>query len=121
MFNRWLKKSDPRLDEAWPALPLQGFVVGRAATADDVRAGNAVFCQATDEGAMAEPSRVTIPQYALWISEDGSATKVVVVQGEKHVSDPDGEPVLGLRTFGGEEIVASGEEVRLLGVTRPAA
>jgi len=45
---------------------------------------------------------------------------VFVVQAEKHVSDPAGEPIYGLRTFDGEEIVASGEELQLLGTAPPA-
>lgn len=95
-------------------------MLGRAATAADIDLGDAVFSQATNDGLKVEPCPIAIPQYALWQDEDGSTHPVFVVQAEKHVSDPTGEPIYGLRTFDGEEIVASCEEVRLLGAVAPA-
>jgi hypothetical protein len=44
---------------------------------------------------------------------------VIVVQAEHHIANADGEPILGLRTFEGEGIVASGDEVELLGPNLP--
>ncbi len=118
MFKNWLKKHAPH-KAAWPSLPESGFMLGRVATAEDIDLGDAVFSQATNDGLKAEPYPTTIPQYALWQDEDGSTRPVFVLQAEKHVSDPTGEPIYGLRTFDGEEIVASGEEVRLLGAVPP--
>lgn len=122
MFRHWLTKRAPHETEssAWPSLPASGFVLGRAATAEDIDLGDAVFSQATNDGLKAEPYMVVIPQYALWQDEDGSICRVFVVQAERHVSDSTGEPIYGLRTFDGEGIVASGEELRLLGVAPPA-
>jgi hypothetical protein len=42
-----------------------------------------------------------------------------VIQAERHIADADAEPILGLRTFEGEGIVASGDEVQLLGQNLP--
>ncbi|MGH7026136.1 hypothetical protein [Brevundimonas sp.] len=122
MFKNWLKKRAPHeaVSSAWPSLPTSGFMLGRAATAADIDLGDAVFSQATNDGLKVEPCPIAIPQYALWQDEDGSTHPVFVVQAEKHVSDPTGEPIYGLRTFDGEEIVASCEEVRLLGAVAPA-
>jgi hypothetical protein len=113
-------KVPPARSSAWPPLPTSGFMLDRAATTEDVDLGSAVFSQATDDGLKAETCPVAIPQYALWQDEDGSIRPVFVVQAEKHVCDPTGEPIYGLRTFDGEEIVVSGEEVRLLGASPPA-
>ena len=122
MFKHWLKKRTPHKvgGNAWPPLPTSGFLLGRVATAADIDLGDAVFSQATNHGLKAEPWPMPIPQYALWQGEDGSTRRVFVVQAEKHVSDPTGEPIYGLRTFDGEEVVASGEELRLLGAALPA-
>ena len=122
MFRHWQKKRAPNKvgANAWPPLPTSGFLLGRAASSADIDLGDAVFSQATSGGLEAKPCRVVIPQYALWQDKDGSLQPVFVVQAEKHVSDPAGEPIYGLRTFDGEEIVASGEELQLLGTAPPS-
>ena len=98
MFKNWLKKRAPH-EAAWPSLPESGFMLGRVATAEDIDLGDAVFSQATNDGLKAEPYPTTIPQYALWQDEDGSTRPVFVLQAEKHMSDPTGKPIYGLRTL----------------------
>ena len=122
MFRHWLKKRAQNEvgANAWPPLPTSGFLLGRAASAADIDLGDAVFSQATSDGLEVRPCSVVLPQYALWHDENGSLRRVFVVQAEKYVSDPAGEPIYGLRTFEGEEIVASGEELQLLGTAPPA-
>lgn len=121
MFKHWFKKRalHETRSSAWPPLPANGFVLGRAATTADIDLDDAVFFQASNDGLQAEHYPITIPQYALWQDEDGSTHRVFVVQAEKHVSDPSGEPIYGLRTFDGEKIVVSGEELQLLGAALP--
>lgn len=121
MFKHWFKKRalhEPR-GSVRPPLPTNGFVLGRAATTADIDLGNAVFSQESNDGLEVEHYPIAIPQYALWQDEDGSTHRVFVVQAEKHVSDPSGEPIYGLRTFDGETIVALGEELQLLGAVLP--
>jgi len=97
----------------WPDLPQAGFIVGRAATEDDIRKGNAVFSQAgTDGGAL----RLKIPQYALWKDESGNEHPMILVQAERSASRTE---VLGLRDFVGKETVATLPEVKLLGTKKP--
>jgi hypothetical protein len=122
MFRHWLKKRTQKEvgASAWPPLPTSGFLLGRAASAADIDLGDAIFSQATSDGREAEPHPVVLPQYALWQDEEGSMRRVFVVQAEKHLADPAGEPIYGLRTFDGEEIVTLGEELRLLGTAPPA-
>jgi hypothetical protein len=117
MFKHWFKKRalHEARGSAWPPLPTNGFVLGRAATTADIDLGDAVFSQASNDGLEAEHYPIAIPQYALWQDEDGSTHRVFVVQAEKHLSDPSGEPIYGLRTFDGEKIVVPGGELQLLG------
>lgn len=117
MFKHWFKKRalHEARGSAWPPLPTNGFVLGRAATTADIDLGDAVFSQAFNDGLEAEHYPIAIPQYALWQDEDGSTHRVFVVQAEKHLSDPSGEPIYGLRTFDGEKIVVPGGELQLLG------
>tara|TARA_R110002124_G_scaffold208798_5_gene375157 strand:+ start:547 stop:906 length:360 start_codon:yes stop_codon:yes gene_type:complete len=117
MFKRWFQKRTPH--DAWPTLPISGFMLGRAATTSDIDTGDAVFSQATNDGLKAEIYPVDIPQYALWLDEVGATHRVFVVQAEKHISNSRSEPIMGLRTFDGEKIVALKGEVRLLGA-KPA-
>ncbi len=119
MFGRWFKKRDLKPGDDWPPLPKSGFVAGRAATLEDVQAGNAVFCQTTEMGDLAVPFQIAIPQYVLWTKEDGCVAKAILIQAEKHISDHEGKPVLGLRTLDGSEVVASREEVQMLGDKAP--
>ena len=87
----------------------------RAATAADIDAGDAVFCQQSDYGNPALPWPVEIPQYALLRGEGGILVPSVLVQAEAHIHEPDGEPLFGLRHFDGSEVVATAGEVMLLG------
>lgn len=122
MIGKWFKRvkrhslSPPGIP--WPDLPQGGFITGRSAHVGDVDRGDAVFSQQTDEGAAAAYP-ITIPQYAFWKDETGSNVPVIVVQAERHIADVDVEPILGLRTFEGECIVASGDEVEFLGTDLP--
>ena len=123
MVGRWFRRSGegdgPNAAVAWPPLPTHGFIQGRSATAGDVERGEAVFCQQTDDQQAAEALPIAIPQYGLWTDEDGARHRVIVVQGERHVTDPGGEAVLGLRTLQGEEVIATEAEVELLGTEVP--
>ena len=97
----------------WPDLPTKGFLVGRPATEDDIRAGNAVFSQAgTDEGAL----DIEIPQYVHWRDNLGNEQPMILVQAELTAH---GEDVIGLRGFDGNESVATLAEIRLLGTEKP--
>ena len=99
---------------SWPDLPTKGFVIGRPATEEDVRAGNAVFSQAgTDEGTLG----VQIPQYVLWLDELGKEHPMFLVQAEVTAHRED---VMGLRGFDGSETVATLAEIRLLGTEKPS-
>lgn len=105
----------------WPTLPTVGFIVNRPATVDDVDRGNAVFCQQADDGEPSEPFDVEIPQYAIWHEDDDGNVPAILVQAEHHITDPDGEPVFGLRTLDGREVVATSGEVSLLSKQAPTA
>ena len=121
MFKHWFKKRalNEARNSAWPPLPTTGFVLGRAATTADIDIGDAVFSQESNDGLEAEHYPIAIPQYALWRDEHGSTHRVLVVQAEKHVSDPSGGPIYGLRTLDGEKVVVSGEELQLRGAALP--
>jgi hypothetical protein len=96
----------------WPELPTKGFIVGRPATEEDIRAGDAVFSQAgTDEGALG----IKIPQYVLW-DDSGNERPMFLVQAEITAR---GQDVVGLRGFDGAETVATLAEIRLLGTEKP--
>jgi hypothetical protein len=95
------------IDPNWPALP-SAYISGRLATEDDVRAGNAVFCQ--QEGAT-EALKVAVPQYGILIDERGTELPVFIVQAERSFR----ADLVGLRDFSGGEHVATLDEVRLLG------
>ena len=95
------------------SLPTTGFITGRAATADDVAAGNAAFSM---QGAARGPLPIGIPQYAYWTDENRRRVPVIVVQAER---GPNGEEMVGMRKLDGSEIVATLAEVTLLGTERP--
>ena len=104
----------------FPTLPAGGFLRGRAATVADIDAGDAVFCQQSNDGVSASPWSIAIPQYALWRDESGAIVPSILVQAEAHIHEPDGEPIFGLRRLDGSEVVATGSEVELLGTKPPA-
>jgi hypothetical protein len=103
----------------WPELPARGFVVGRAATVEDIDLGEAIFCQQSGQENLAKPWPVQIPQYALLRDENGALIPAVLVQAEAHITDPEGEPIYGLRLMDGSEVVATGGEVELQGMAQP--
>lgn len=105
----------------WPTLPTTGFTAGRPATVDDVDRGSAVFCQQVDDAEPSEPFDVKVPQYAIWHEADGADMPAILVQAERHIADPDGDAVFGLRTLDGREVVADSSEVSLLGEQVPTA
>jgi hypothetical protein len=98
-----------------------GFTAARPATVDDVDRGNAVFCQQADDAEPGEPFDVAVPQYAIWHEADRADVPAILVQAERHITDPDGDAVFGLRTLDGREVVADSSEVSLLGEQFPTA
>lgn len=111
----WIKESKP----SWPPLPSSGFVRERAATVTDIEAGDAVFCQPSDDGDEAAPYPVEVPQCALWRNENGGLVPSILVQAEVHIHEPESEPLFGLRRLDGSEVVALAGEVKLLGALPP--
>lgn len=103
----------------WPTLPNFGFIAGRPATVEDIDRGLAVFCQQAGDALPSEHSNVEVPQYAIWHGADGADVPAILVQAERHITDPDGDAVFGLRTFDGREVVADSGEVSLLGEQVP--
>jgi hypothetical protein len=97
----------------WPDLPKK-FVNGRAATAQDVKAGRAIF-MLMPEDQSGQAASVKVPQYALWRDPRGRQRRGVVVQAEKN---KDGSEVVALRV-GGEVDIIPLEEVKLLGLKKP--
>lgn len=98
---------------AWPDLPTTGFVVGRTATVEDAKKGNATFSMdGKSQGALP----IAIPQYVWWTDETGLKHPMILVQAELA---PDGSKIVGLRDFGGRETVATLVEVELLGTKKP--
>src|SRR5437867_11632450 len=102
---------------AWPQLPHQGFIRGRAATKADVSAGNAVFVASQDavgEAIISRPIAITIPQYA-YFNDDGRKLPVVVVQAE----EARGKQLVGARDLDGKPIVGFITDFELLGNVSP--
>jgi hypothetical protein len=95
-------------------LPTTGFVSGRAATEQDVEAGNAIFVAKAEGVIIGKPIAVTIPQYAYWTQPTGK-TLVVIVQAE----EANGMRLFGLRDAAGSETVATEPEIELLGTATP--
>ncbi len=99
----------------WPPLPAKGFVSGRPATGEDVKAGNAVFVLKAYGTYFGKPMNVTIPQYAYFTKAGGKPTPVIVVQAEIGK----GIKLFGVREFDGQAATARDYEIRLLGTTLP--
>ena len=98
---------------AWPDLPTKGFLSGRPATNADVEAGNAVFSMdGKSEGAV----EIAVPQYALWVDDQGQRHPVIVVQAEKA---PGGMNIVGLLNRDGSYTAATLPELELLGTEKP--
>lgn len=102
----------------WPDLPKTGYIVGRVATAEDVKAGNAAFAAVGKNGeSLSKAIPLEIPQYAWHIeSPKGLETPIIVIQAE---DTPVGK-VIGYRVVGGSRLgVCLLAEVRLLGRKKP--
>jgi len=57
------------------------------------------------------PIAVAIPQYAYWTDEHGKKVPVIVIQAEEH----QGTSLFGVRDLSGNEIVATDEDLQLVG------
>lgn len=102
----------------WPDLPKNGYIVGRVATAEDVKAGNAAFAAVGKNGeSLSKPIPLEIPQYAWHIEADkGTETPIIVIQAE----DTPAGKVIGYRVVGGSGLgVCLLADVRLLGRKKP--
>ena len=99
----------------WPDLPSDGFVVGRAATSADIKAGVAAFAQGGGDKAP-EALDVVIPQYACFKDDSGANVRAILIQAEK---SPMG-PIVGLRLAPDATTLNLLSEVTLLGPERPA-
>lgn len=99
----------------WPPLPAKGFVSGRPATDEDVKAGNAVFVLKAYGTYFGRPMNVTIPQYAYFTKSGEKPEPVIVVQAEIGK----GIKLFGVRDFDGHAATARDYEIRLLGTASP--
>ncbi len=99
----------------WAPLPAKGFVSGRPATDEDVKAGNAVFVLKAYGTYFGRPMNVTIPQYAYFTKLGEKPEPVIVVQAEIGK----GIKLFGVRDFEGHAGTARDYEIRLLGTTPP--
>lgn len=98
----------------WPDLPDSGFMVGRAATTEDVAIGNAAFVLSEGETTIGRPISIDIPQYAIF--RDGDlAVPVIFIQAE----EAKGQRVGAGRRFDGSEVVGLLSDFELLGKMRP--
>jgi hypothetical protein len=96
--------------DVWPALPATGFVSGRAATQDDVNAGNAGFAIGNGAGSSLA---VQIPQYA-YFNDSGVKVPVVLIQAEA----AQGKQLAAAKKVDGTVVVGFLSDFTLLG-TRP--
>jgi hypothetical protein len=87
----------------WRSTP---YLAGRVAIDADVREGRAVFFVNGDS----EPAVIQLPCCALQKRDDGSCTRVVVVQAE-HV---DGQTLLGVRSLTGGNGICLLSDVEIL-------
>ncbi len=100
---------------AWPALPADGFVSGRAATGEDVLTGRAAFSMQVDGRVVGQPLPIAVPQYAFRVVS-GKRTPGIVIQAEAG----QGKRMLGFRALSKGTIVAAPEsEFELLGTSIP--
>ena len=98
----------------WPPLPKDGFIVGRAATTDDVEAGRAAFVAAQGGIVIGKPIPIKIPQYA-WHRNGKTKTPVVIIQAE----EASGQKIVGALQSNGQFLAATLAEFELLGSNTP--
>jgi len=101
-------------DIKWPPLPKAGFVVGRAATKDDVDRGHAVFVAAENGVAIGKALDLTIPQYA-WFKDGKSRVPAIVVQAE----EAKGSRLIGAHLVSGGDVAGFASDFELLGQKVP--
>ncbi len=71
-------------DRPWPPLPDVGFITGRPATEDDVKAGNAVFVAKDGDQPIGRALDIAVPQFAIFMDEaNHQRKKVIIVQAEQ--------------------------------------
>jgi hypothetical protein len=100
---------------SWPPLPTK-YVIGRAATVQDVRTGHAVFAAQTTDMPPPVALQIGVPQYA-YCRVDGKEAPGILVQAER----AGGMDVVGFRPLAGTKAyVAPLGDCRLLG-PRPSA
>src|ERR1700728_412281 len=93
--------------QSWPPLPATGFISGRAATDEDVAAGNALFVLKGYGTYFGKPLDIVIPEYAYLIKKGAKPVPVIVVQAESG----GGIKLFGVRTFSGDKSVARDYEL----------
>ncbi len=102
----------------WPPLPTDGFVSGRAATNEDVKAGRAAFSLQSAGRVIGQPLPITVPQYAFHVSQSGVRTPGIIIQAEVGL----GIPMLGIRTLADGTVLGALQwEFVLLGTSVPAS
>jgi hypothetical protein len=95
---------------SWPPLPTE-YVSGRPATQADVAAGRALFAAQVENGPPAQPSLVSVPQYA-YCEDKGRRFRAIVVQAEV----TQGMELLGVRNVdAGGGLVTLASSCQLLG------
>ena len=101
---------------SWPDLPTSGFIAGRTATMDDIKAGRAAFAAIGKYGErMSTPNPLTNPQYALLVKK-GTQTPVIIIQAE----DTPAGTTVGYKQIEGTAVgVCQLAEVKLLGQRKP--
>jgi hypothetical protein len=99
----------------WPPLPAKGFLSGRPATDDDVKAGDAVFVLKAFGAYFGKPMNIVIPQYAYFTKLGQKPVPVIVIQAEVGK----GIKLFGVRDFDGKTATARDYEIQLLGSTPP--
>jgi hypothetical protein len=110
-----LSLSSTLLASSQPIPSAPGYVSGRAATAQDVDAGNAGFVLQDAGVPIGRPIATVIPQYARFT--DGTDTVLVVlIQAE----EARGQRIAAGRTMSGEIVVGLLSDFTLLGTSKPA-
>jgi len=80
-----------------------------------MKRGDAIFVAKVGDETIGKPIAIMIPQYAYWTDEQGRRVPVVIVQAEEEK----GRQLFGFRDSQGQDYVATGPEITLLGTNRP--